>query len=326
MLSGSPGAPGLAIGVDVGGTKLAGGLVAADGGILDRVRRRTPDEPDALVAEITDAVTEIESRHGLGGLPVGVGIAGIVDSSDVVRWAPNLPLVDRPIGDELTKRLDRRVTVDNDANVAAWGEFHVGAGAEAATSLLMLTVGTGVGGGLVLDGNLVRGAHGFAAEFGHILVLEGGPACPCGNRGCLEPLASGTGIGRHADEAIAAGRVPAASALHAPGPLTGKRVTVAAHTGDRAAIEILAASGFWLGVGIASLANALDPEFVVVGGGAIQAGELLLGPARAALADRLMGRGHRPPPPIVRAQLADDAGFVGAALLGLHESRDADVT
>ncbi|MGH8897937.1 MAG: ROK family protein [Egibacteraceae bacterium] len=314
--------PGLAIGVDVGGTKLAAGLVAAHGGIRYRVRRETPGEPEAILAEIVDVVAEIEDHHAARGLPVGVGLAAIIDGDGVARYAPNLPLIDRPVLDELRRGLDRTaVTVDNDANVAAWGEYRVGAGTGAASSLLMLTVGTGVGGGLVLDGRLVRGARGFAGEFGHILVDEGGPRCACGNRGCLEALASGTAIGRVAREALAAGAVPPDSALRQLQEVTGKAVTVAAQAGDRFAVELLARCGFWLGVGIASLVNALDPEIVVVGGGAMQAGQLLLKPALAATADRLTGAGHRPAPPVVRAQLSDDAGLVGAALLALGCSR-----
>lgn len=310
-----------AIGVDLGGTKLAAGLVAADGQVLYRSRRETPDDPEAILAAIVDVATEIEDRYALDHLPVGVGIAAIVDGVGVARYAPNLPLVDQPVLGELRKRLDRAaLTVDNDANVAAWGEYRVGAGA-GALSGLMLTVGTGVGGGLVLDGRLVRGAHGFAGEFGHIVVDEGGPQCACGNHGCLEALASGTAIGRVAQEALAAGAVPPDSALHRLDVVTGKAVTVAAQAGDQVAIELLARCGFWLGVGIASLVNALDPEIVIVGGGAIQAGQLLLEPARAAMVDRLTGSGHRPVPRVLPAQLGDDAGLVGAALLALDCSR-----
>jgi glucokinase len=306
-----------AIGIDLGGTKLAAGLVSQDGGVVCRVRRDTPDDAASVLAEIIDVVDEIEDRHHITGLPVGLGVAMIVDSRGIARWGPHLPITDRPVRDELRAALQRWVSVDNDANVAAWGEYRVGAGAHVTTSLIMLTLGTGVGGGLVLHGRLVRGAQGFAGEFGHVIVDEGGPACGCGNRGCLEALASGTAIGRVAKEMLAAG---AASALRAVPEVTGKAVTMAAHAGDQLALEVLARCGFWLGVGIASLVNALDPEIVVVGGGAMHAGDLLCKPAEAALAERLMGRGHRSAPPIVRAQLGDDAGLVGAALLALEES------
>lgn len=180
--------------------------------------------------------------------------------------------------------------------------------------MVMLTLGTGVGGGLVIGGRLVRGASGLGAELGHMVVCEGGPPCPCGNRGCLEALASGTAIGRSARAALDAGRLDGSSLRDVP-DLDGKAVTLAAQAGDAAAREILAEAGRWLGVGIASLINALDPEVVVVGGGAMQAGELLLGPARRSAAERVVGLQHRPTPPIVPATLGDDAGLIGAALL-----------
>ena len=318
--------PGLAVGVDIGGTKLAAGLVAGDGTVVTRLRRETPaDDVVAITRTIVEVVAEIRSEHGLDPVPVGVGAAGIIDLGGTVRYAPNLAWRDHPLRAELEDALGVRVTVDNDANVAAWGEFRCGAGAAARASLALLTIGTGVGGGLVLDGQLVRGANGFAAEFGHIVVSEGGPVCPCGNRGCLEVLASGTAIGRTAADLLAAGEVPDGSPLHQQPP-TGKSVTVAAHAGDEAATEVLRRCGTWLGVGIASLVNALDPEIVVLGGGAMQAGDLLLRPALQAAAARIMGRGYRPPTPVVRATLADDAGLVGAALLALDATRAAPQT
>jgi glucokinase len=234
-----------------------------------------------------------------------------------VRYAPNIDWVDYPLRALLAERLDVAVTVDNDATAAAWGEYRCGAGRAARDSMVMLTVGTGVGGGVVTGGAILRGARGLAGELGHLIVHEGGAVCPCGNRGCLEAYASGTAIGRLAREALAAGEVGDGSALHGSAELSGKVVTAAAQVGDAAAVAILARAGRWLGIGVASIVNALDPELVVVGGGALQAGELLLGPARTAAAARVIGRSHRAPSPIVAAELADDAGMVGAALLAL---------
>lgn len=309
---------GVAIGVDIGGTKLAAGLVAADGTVIDRRRRVTPaHDADAIVDETVAVATELADAHALEAVPVGVGAAALLDLDGVVRDAPNLAWADYPLRDRLAERLSGPVTVDNDANAAAWGEFACGAGREARAALVMLTIGTGVGGGLVLGGRLVRGGSGLGAEFGHIVVAEGGPRCACGNNGCLEALASGTSIGRRATERRTAGTVPDDSPLHRHEQLSGKAVTVAAHDGDPTAREVIDEAGFWLGVGIASLVNALDPEIVVVGGGAMQAGDLLLDPARRAFADRLVGRGHRTVPPVVRAGLADEGGLVGAALLAL---------
>ncbi len=311
---------GVAVGVDVGGTKLAAGLVTGDGSILDRVRYDTPTDGAAIVELIVAINDEFVRRHNLGVVPVGVGAAGLISADGAVLFAPNIAWSDFPLGAILRDRLDRPATVDNDANVAAWGEYRCGAGRNAHESMVMLTVGTGVGGGLVLHDRLVRGAGGMAGELGHIAVLEGGPRCPCGATGCLEALASGTAIARFARDAHAGGRLRSTSqlALLSPAEITGKAVTVAAHAGDADALEILATAGRWLGVGIASLIAAFDPEIVVLGGGAMQAGDLLLEPAVAAAQARLIGRGHRELAPIVQASLADDAGLVGAAVLALE--------
>lgn len=311
--------PGVAVGIDVGGTKLAAGLVASDGTVLDRVRYDTPREGDRILDLVVEIADTLASRHALDEPPVGVGAAGLIGVDGSVRFSPNLPWADYPLQALLRDRLGAAVTVDNDANVAAWGEYRFGAGRDAHTSMVMLTVGTGVGGGLVLEDRLVRGSGGMAGELGHLAVLEGGPQCPCGARGCLEALASGTAVARFAREARAGGRIASTSPL-ASVPveaLTGKEVTVAAHAGDAGAVEILATAGRWLGVGIASLVAAFDPEIVVLGGGAMQAGHLLAEPARDAAQQRLLGRGHRELVPIVPATMADDAGLVGAALLAM---------
>lgn len=309
---------GLAVGIDIGGTKLAAGLVAADGQVRARTRRPTPAGDAAeIVDAVTDAVDELCAQADLRALPVGVGAAGIIDRDGCVRYAPNIQWTDEPLRATLEKRLGTAVTVDNDANAAAWAEYRCGAARDALDSMVMLTIGTGVGGGLVLAGRLVRGVGGLGAEFGHIIVAEGGPLCGCGNRGCLEALASGTAIGRFATEERDAGRIADDSPLLDGLPLSGRSVTAAAVAGDRAAREVLARAGGWLGVGIASLVNALDPEIVVIGGGAMNAGELIMTPAREAAEARIMGRGYRTTPAIVPAELADDAGIIGAALLAL---------
>jgi glucokinase len=310
----------LAVGVDVGGTKIAAGLVGADGSMIQRLRRDTPaTDANAITELIADVVGQLSPRQRGTVVPVGVGAAGVIDGNGVVRFAPNIDWADFPLRDELRARIDAPVTVDNDANVAAWGEYRVGAGA-GVDCMVMLTVGTGVGGGVVLDDRLMRGCYGMAAELGHLIVDEGGQfLCGCGNHGCLETVASGTAIGRFASRGLENGSAPRDTVLHdlEPADVTGKSVTVAAHAGDAYAREVLDCVGTWLGVGIASITNAFDPALVVVGGGAMQAGELLLRPARAAAEARLLGRGHRRLPPVVRAQLTDDAGLVGAALLAM---------
>lgn len=312
---------GLAIGVDVGGSKLAAGLVAADGRVVSRAREDTPaTDPEAIDGVIAAVARRLADDEGVWPAPVGVGAAGLVDLDGLVRYAPNVAWANYPLQARLRERLGPDVTVENDANAAAWGEYRVGSAAAARASMLMLTVGTGVGGGRVAGDSLAKGATGLGAEFGHIIVSDGGPGCGCGNAGCLEAVASGNAIGRAAAEALAADEPPADSAVRGLGELTGKSVTTAAHGGDPFAHELVAGRGRWLGVGIASLVNALDPELVVVGGGAIEAGELLLDPARQAYHARLIARGHREPPGLVRASLGDDAGVVGAALAALEAS------
>ena len=323
---------GLAVGVDVGGTKIAAGLVASDGTLISRARRDSPsDDADAIVAEIADIARELCGHQSLTGvplgaglplgaqLPLGVGAAGMVDRDGTVVYAPNLAWSQRPVRRELAEQLGVPVTVANDACVAAWGEFRAGAARDVDGSIVMLTLGTGVGGGLVVNNALAMGTHGMGAEFGHMIVAEGGRQCPCGNRGCLEAYASGTAIGRMAQERVDAGEAPTGSVLYTLDEITGKTVTLAAHAGDEAANEVLATCGFWLGVGIASLVNALDPAVVVIGGGAMQAGERLLAPAREASHPRVLGELNRDPVPIIRAILGDDAGVIGAGLLALSD-------
>lgn len=309
---------GLAVGVDVGGTKIAAGLVAGDGTLIARARRDTPAEDrNAIVATIADVAAGLCAEQGLDQLPVGVGVAGLVDDDGSVAYAPNLDLTGCAVRAPLESRLQVPIVVANDGLVAAWGEFRFGAAEDVDGSVVMLTLGTGVGGGLVVNDQLALGSHGLGGEFGHIIINEGGALCPCGNRGCLEAYASGTAIGQLAERRLAAGEVPEDSALHGLAEISGKSVTISAHAGDVAAIDVLATCGVWLGVGIASLVNALDPAVVVIGGGAMQAGDLLLKPARSAYEERILGRAHRTVVPVVGAVLGDDAGVIGAALLAL---------
>lgn len=305
-----------AIGLDIGGTKIVAALVDRDGAILVERRVETPVDGERRTAELIALVDGLCKEHDLHTTTVGVGAAGLVDLDGVVRYAPNLDWRDYPLRRLLESELGLPVRVENDAAAAAWGEYVVGAGRDAAGGALMLTVGTGVGGGLVTEGRLARGAHGLAAEFGHIIIAEGGPRCPCGNRGCLEALSSGTAIGRAAREAVAARTLPEGSVLYDVDDLSGTDVTVAAQAGDAGAHAVLTEAGRWLGVGIASLVNSLDPEVVIVGGGVIDAGALLLEPATEAYHERLVAREHRSVPPVVAASLGDHAGVIGAALLG----------
>jgi len=311
----------LAIGVDAGGTKIEGLLVDVGlGKILDRRLVETP----AADAEATARAIVAVARELMAGRDavraLGVGAAGMVDRGGVMRYAPNVAWRDFPLTERVAGAVGLPTLVDNDANVAAWGEFRFGAG-RGSSDMLLVTVGTGIGGGIVLGGKLFRGAHGFAAEIGHIIVEPGGPRCGCGNLGCWEQVASGRAIGRLGREAAMEHpeSLMVVVAGGDPERVTGVEVTLAAERGDRVAVRILGEVGRRLGEGIAGLVNVLDPDLVVVGGGAIAAGELLLQPARRAFIDSVEAPDHRPDVPIVPAALANDAGSVGAADLACQE-------
>jgi glucokinase len=316
----SPALP--AVGVDIGGTKVAGGVVAADGTLLDTARRATPgssvtDTEDAIVA----VVEELAGRHdALVG--VGVGAAGWFDrTGDTVLFSPHLAWRNSTLREDLAARLRRPLWVGNDADAAAWAEYRYGA-ARGASMALMITLGTGIGGGIVIDGRLQRGAHGVAGEWGHMRVVPDGRLCACGNRGCWEQYASGTALGQTAREVALTSPAAAGRLLERVGGraerLTGADVARTAADGDPLALELVTEVGTWLGQGIADLAAVLDPEVVVIGGGVSVLGELVLGPARARLGRALPGRGFRPGPRVVAAQLGAQAGLIGAADLVRH--------
>jgi glucokinase len=311
----------LACGIDVGGTKIAGGVVDEKGQILEELRVESPaTDAHAIEAAIEQLVSELRTRHEIEA--VGVGAAGYIDRSrSVVYFAPNLAWRDLDLKHDLEQQIGLPVVIENDANAAAWGEFQFGAGHDV-DDLLLVTVGTGVGGGVVLDGALYRGAFGVGAEIGHMRVVPEGILCGCGNRGCLEVYGSGTALVREVRAAAAAGSLLAADLLDRaggdPGQITGPLVTDAARDGDAFAIEQLASIGSWLGQGIASITAILDPAVVVIGGGVSAAEELLLNPIRQAFAAQLTGRGHRPMLEIRQARLGNRAGLIGAADLTRH--------
>ncbi len=306
----------LAIGIDVGGTKIAAGVVDSSGHVVEEVRLESPArDAAAMEAAIVDIVTSLRVRHDVEA--VGIGAAGYVDRSrSVVMFAANLAWRDVDLRALLEPRLGLPVIVENDANAAAWGEFVYGAG-EDVDDLLLISVGTGVGGGLVLGGRLHRGAFGIAAEVGHMRVVPGGRLCGCGNHGCLEQYGSGTALVRTVREEAAAGSLLARDLVERAGgdpmAITGPMITQAALAGDNYAVEQLAVLGGWLGEGIASLTAVLDPAVAVIGGGVGAAGDLLLGPIRDAFTRELSGRGHRPVLEIRRALLGNRAGLIGAA-------------
>jgi glucokinase len=256
---------------------------------------------------------------------VGIGAAGFVDvSRSTVMFSPHLAWRDEPLREALMGRLRLPVVVDNDANTAALAESRFGAGV-GERLVLCVTLGTGIGGAVVIDGRVFRGANGMAGEFGHLQVVPDGHRCECGNRGCWEQYASGNALVRDARELVRVG-APMAQELAAlvggdPAALTGPLVSQAARDGDPLARELLDEVGEWLGVGLAGLAAAFDPSCIIVGGGVSAAGDLLLDPTGRAFARTLVGRGHRVPPPIRGAVLGPDAGFVGAADMARSAAR-----
>jgi glucokinase len=306
----------LAIGVDVGGTKVAAGVVDPAGKIIERIRRPTPAaSPAGTEQAIVEVVTELRDRHDVAA--VGIGAAGFVNETrSVVMFAPNLAWRDEPVKHRVEERLGCPVMVDNDANAAAWAEARFGA-AQDHDHVLLIAVGTGIGAGLVLDGRLYRGRWGAAGEPGHYRVVPDGRLCGCGNRGCWEQYVSGNALVAEAREF--ARRTPGAAArlLQLGGGsvegIDGPTVTRAAMEGDAAAMRCFEIIGHWLGTGLADLAAILDPGCFVIGGGVSEAGDLLLGPARAAFASGLSGAAYRPLAEIRLAELGTDAGLIGAA-------------
>lgn len=296
-----------AVGVDVGGTKVAAVLVDEAGVVVRRSRKDTESGTYAgLVDGIASAATEV--CEGLAVAGVGLAIAGNVaaDGSHVL-FSPHLPLAGEPLARDLREALGVPVHIDNDANAAAWAEHEGGAGRDS-TEMLFVALGTGLGAGLVLKNELYRGHQGFAGEAGHITMVIDGRACPCGARGCWERYASGTALVAHYLER---GGDP---------EVGGPGITRAAAAGDLLAVGALADVGEWLGRGLASLVAVLDPQVIVVGGGVSEAGELLLDPARRQLAASVTGAGVRPLPAIVAAQMGNDAGVIGAAMLARHDT------
>jgi glucokinase len=313
---------GLAIGVDAGGTKVAGVLVdcGRDGEVVDR---RVVETPAADAEEATGTIVAVArelmaSREGVRAL--GVGAAGMVDRDGVIRYAPNVAWREFPLADRVRRAVGIPTLVDNDANVAAWGEFRFGAG-RGSRDMLLVTVGTGIGGGIVSDGKLFRGAYGFAGEIGHIIVEPGGPLCGCGNLGCWEQVASGRAIGRLGRRAAMDHPQTLMVELAGgdPDKVDGLVVTAAARRGDPVATHVLAEVGRRLGEGIGGLVNVLDSDIVVVGGGAVEAGDLILAPARRSFVESVEAARHRPEVPIVAAAMGNEAGAVGAADLAFME-------
>ncbi len=315
-----------AIGIDLGGTKMLVGVVEEGARVLHRAVVTAPAKTsDDVLDDLEEGVREaLEAEPDAEA--VGLGIPCTIDRErGLAITAVNLPIIDVPVRDEMERRVDLPVFIDNDANLAALAEHRFGA-ARHVDDVVMLTIGTGIGGGLVLGGDVYRGATGAAGELGHVVVQADGPRCQgnCPNHGCVEAMASGTALAR--DGKAAAEREPDSQLgrlLEAGETLDGRAVVDAALEGDGVAKSVVENCGRYLGVALATLANAFEPGVIVIGGGVMAAGELLLGPARAELEARAL-------PPmnaieVVAAELGPDAGMIGAATMALDEPRDEPI-
>jgi glucokinase len=306
----------LTIGIDVGGTKIFAGVVDSGGRIVEKLKRSTPaPSPEQTARVIGDAILELLGRHKVDA--VGIGAAGFVDSAgSTILFAPNLAWRDEPLKGQVEQHVGLPVVVENDANAAAWAETNLGA-ARGYEHVIFIGVGTGIGAGIVINGQLYRGRWGIAGEPGHYRVVPEGRLCGCGNRGCWEQYASGNALVAEAREFARRSPGAAVRLLQLGGGVVegidGPEVTRAAREGDAVALRCFEIVGSWLGQGLAALAAMLDPDCFVIGGGVSDAGDLLIGPAKAAFAGALTGGHYRQHAEIRLAQLGADAGVIGAA-------------
>ncbi|MFT2018539.1 ROK family glucokinase [Streptomyces sp. 796.1] len=306
---------GLTIGVDIGGTKIAAGVVDEEGAIRATCQVPTPPTPEGVVDAIADAVRTVSVDHEVEA--VGIGAAGYVDDKRAtVLFAPNINWRHEALKDKVEQRVGLPVVVENDANAAAWGEYRFGAG-QGHDDVICITLGTGLGGGVIIGNKLRRGRFGVAGEFGHIRVVPDGLLCGCGSQGCWEQYASGRALVRYARQRAAAAPENATVLLGlgdgTPDGIEGKHVSQAARSGDPVAIDSFRELARWAGSGLADLASLFDPSAFIVGGGVSDEGDLVLDPIRKSFRRWLVGGQWRPHAQVLAAQLGGKAGLVGAA-------------
>jgi glucokinase len=306
------------VGVDVGATKIAAGVVSPEGKVLGRVRRPTARTSEKLLSGIVRAVSEVREGFEVGGACVAVpGL--LLSQESIVVYSPNLHAIEGiRLKDELEPEIQLPLTIENDNSAAAWGEFRFGAG-RGTNHLVFVGLGTGIGGGIVIHGQLLRGAQGAGGELGHVTIQATGPRCACGNRGCLEAFASGTAIGRRAGEVASERPNSALGRLATDREVLGEDVTRLARDGDEVALSVLKEVGRWLGIGLAGFVNVFNPEVVVVGGGAIGGGGPMLECAREEIYVRARSPG-RDLVEVKEATLGLDSGVIGAAALAKNPS------
>lgn len=315
------------IGLDVGGTSIVAAVVDERGRLLVRHRVRTPDCPADVVPLLCDLIARLRRGHAVTA--VGVAAAGFVNAERThVVFAKHIGWANEPLQEQLARHTGLPVVLENDANAAAWAETRFGA-AQGEAVTVAVTIGTGIGGGIIADGQPMRGGAGMAAELGHLCVVRDGRPCGCGGLGCWEMYASGSALQEAGRRMLADDSAPAAAFRLAvsgsdAASLTGPQISKAAAQGNPGAVELVRELGEWVGRGLASLAAVLDPTCFVLGGGVAATGSLLLAPTQAALQHHLPGRRHRPPIRVTTALLGPDAGVIGAADLARRRDDTGD--
>ena len=313
----------MAIGIDIGGTSIRAAIVDEQGQVHDTVRAQTPTTVSALETCLDRTVAELTARWDVIG--VGLAVAGFLTSDrQVIRFSPHLPWREARVAEEMSRRIGLPVVCEHDANAAAVAEYHFGAAARGHNTLV-IAIGTGIGAGLLLDGEIYRGSFGVAPELGHLRVMPDGRPCSCGKFGCWERYCSGTALVDTVVELIADGGMwnskLARDIADDPGSLTGRRIAAAAHEGDALALAAFAEFARWLGLGLAMCCDVFDPDLVVLAGGVGSSSGLFLDEAREHYSALLTGAGHRRMARIRGTQLGEAAGMIGAAQIARTEAR-----
>lgn len=304
----------LTIGIDIGGTKISVGVVDSSGNLIDSSKCSTPAEGGKeLISSVVNLVKELNKKHEIKG--IGISIAALISSDyGTIVGAPNIANLSKlNFVNEIKEEFKLPIIVENDANAAMWAEFKFG-NAKGLNPVMFFIIGTGVGGGLVIDGKLFKGANGIGAEFGHMCVVPNGILCGCGSKGCIEQYASGGALIRYANESLLANPDKSEEVLSfGEGKLSGTALTKAAKAGNELALAAFSKQADWLGLACASYSLIIDPQAIIIGGGVVDAGELFLAPVRAAMRKYMPFAESHVPPKIIAAKFGNDAGLIGAA-------------
>jgi len=304
----------LTIGIDIGGTKISSGVVDSSGNLIDSSKCSTPAEGGKdLISSVVNLVKELNKKYEIKG--IGISIAALISSDyGTIVGAPNIANLSKlNFANEIKEEFKLPIIIENDANSAMWAEFKFG-NAKGLNPVMFFIIGTGVGGGLVIDGKLFKGANGIGAEFGHMCVVPNGLLCGCGSKGCIEQYASGGALIRYANEALLANPDKSEEVLSfGEGKLSGTALTKAAKAGNELALAAFSKQADWLGLACASYSLIIDPQAIIIGGGVVDAGELFLTPVRAAMRKYMPFAESHVPPKIIAAKFGNDAGLIGAA-------------